>query len=54
MGFSRREYWNVLPFPSPGDLPDPGIELRLPHCRQTLYYLSHRGIPIPDYLKEGQ
>ena len=26
MGFSRQEYWNVLPFPSPGDLPDPGIE----------------------------
>ena len=27
MGFSRQEYWSVLPFPSPGDLPDPGIEL---------------------------
>ena len=26
MGFSRQEYWNRLPFPSPGDLPDPGIE----------------------------
>ena len=26
-GFSRQEYWSVLPFPSPGDLPDPGIEL---------------------------
>ena len=26
MGFSRQEYWNGLPFPSPGDLPDPGIE----------------------------
>ena len=26
MGFSRREYWSRLPFPSPGDLPDPGIE----------------------------
>ena len=26
MGFSRQEYWSVLPFPSPGDLPDPGIE----------------------------
>ena len=25
MGFSRREYWSGLPFPSPGDLPDPGI-----------------------------
>ena len=26
MGFSRQEYWNGLPVPSPGDLPDPGIE----------------------------
>ena len=27
MGFSRQEYWNGLPFPSPEDLPDPGLEL---------------------------
>ena len=26
MGFSRQEYWTGLPFPFPGDLPDPGIE----------------------------
>ena len=26
MGFSRQEYWSGLPFPSPGDLPDPGIK----------------------------
>ena len=26
LGFSREEYWSGLPFPSPGDLPDPGIE----------------------------
>ena len=30
MGFSRQEYWSGLPFPSPGDLPNPGIELRSP------------------------
>ena len=30
VGFSRQEYWSVLPFPSPGDLPDPGIEPRSP------------------------
>ena len=30
MGFSRQEYWNGLPFPSPGDLPNPGIEPRSP------------------------
>ena len=27
MGFSRQDYWSELPFPAPGDLPDPGIEL---------------------------
>ena len=30
MGFSRQEYWSGLPFPSPGDLSDPGIELGSP------------------------
>ena len=30
VGFSRQEYWSGLPFPSPGDLPDPGIEPRSP------------------------
>ena len=30
MGFSRHEYWSGLPFPSSGDLPDPGIEPRSP------------------------
>ena len=26
MGFPRQEYWKGLPFPSPGDLPDPGFK----------------------------
>ena len=30
MGFSRQVYWSELPFPSPEDLPDPGIEPRFP------------------------
>ena len=30
MGFSREEHWSGLPFPSPGDLPHPGIEPRSP------------------------
>ena len=34
MGFPRQEYWSVLPFPSPGGLPDPGIS-----CRQALHWL---------------
>ena len=42
IGFSRQEYWSRLPFPSPGDLPDPGVEPRSPHCRQILYRLSHQ------------
>ena len=29
-GFSRKEYWSGLPFPSPGDLPDPGIKQQSP------------------------
>ena len=36
MGFFRQEYWSELPFPSPGDLPNLGSNLRLlrlPHCR---------------------
>ena len=39
--FSRPEYWGGKPFPSPGHLPTPG----LPHCRQILYQLSHKGSP---------
>ena len=45
VGFSRQGCWSGLPFPSPGDLPDPGTEPGLPHCRQTLYSLSHQGSP---------
>ena len=30
MGFPRQEYWSALPFPSPGDFPDPGKECRSP------------------------
>ena len=30
MGFSKQEYWSGLPFPSPEDRPDPGIEFRSP------------------------
>ena len=43
MGFSRQEYWSGLQFPSPEDLPNPGIKyhlLCLLHRRQILYLLS--------------
>ena len=43
MGFSRQDYWSGLPFPSPRDLPDPGIEPGSPSLWQTLYCLSHQG-----------
>ena len=51
MGFSRQEYWSGLPFPSPGDLPDQGSNPGFPHCRQTLYHLSHQG--RPEYLMQN-
>ena len=43
MGFSRQEYWSGLPFPSPGDLPDPGIELRSPALQADSLHPSHQG-----------
>ena len=46
MGFSRQEYWSGLPFPSTGDLPDPGIEPRSP---ALLYHLSHEGSPASEF-----
>ena len=45
MEFSRQEYWSGLPFPSPWDLPGPGIEPRSPACRQVPYHLTHQGSP---------
>ena len=46
MELSRQESWSGLPFPFPGDLPDPRIEPGLLHYRQILYYLSYREIPM--------
>ena len=46
MEFSRPEYWSGLPFPSPGDLSNPGIELGLLHYRRILYQMSHKGSPM--------
>ena len=42
---TRQGYWSGLPFPSPGDLPNPGIEPSFLHCRQILYQLSYKGSP---------
>ena len=49
MGFSRQEYWNGLPYPPPGDLPDPGIKPVSPAspARQAYFLpLSHWGSPL--------
>jgi len=45
MGFSRQEYWGGLPFPSPGDLPDPGIEPMSPALAVDSLPLGHQGSP---------
>ena len=42
MGFSGQEYWSGLPFPSPGDLPDPGIEPATPALQEDCLPLSHQ------------
>ena len=43
MEFSRQEYWSGLPFPSPEDLPDPGIEPRSLTQKVDSVQLSHQG-----------
>ena len=48
MEFSRQEYWSGLLFPSPGDLPHPGIEPTSPvspALQADSLWLSHRGMP---------
>ena len=50
MGFSRREYWSGLPFPSPGDLPNPGIEPGSP----TLQYYPKQSINSVQFLANFQ
>ena len=45
MVFVRQEYWNGLPFPSPGDLPDPGIKPMSPGWQVDSLPLSHLGSP---------
>ena len=48
MGFSKQEYWSGLPFPSPGDLPDPGIKLGSLTLEADSLSLSHQGSPDPS------
>ena len=43
MRFSRQEYWSGLPFPSPGDLPDPGIKPRSPALQADSFPIELQG-----------
>jgi len=53
MGFSRQEYWSALPFPSPGDLPNPGIKPASPAWQDSLL-LSHQRSPYINYMSTFQ
>ena len=46
MGFSRQEYWSGLPFPSPGDLPNPGIKPRCPSLQADALTSEPPGKPL--------
>ena len=45
MGFPRQEYWSGLPFPSSGDIPDPGIKPASPSLQADSLPLHHQGSP---------
>ena len=44
--FSRQEYWSGLPFPAPGDLPDPGMEPIYPALAGGFFAIELPGTPI--------
>ena len=44
MGFSRQKYWSGVPFPSPEDLPDPGIESRSPALQADALLSELKGL----------
>ena len=46
MRFSMQKYWSGLPFPTPGDLPDPETELSSPSWQAGSLPLSHQGSPV--------
>ena len=50
MGFSRQAYWSGLPFPSPGDLPNPGIEPGPPALQADSLPTELQGKPVCVYI----
>ena len=53
VGFSRQEYWSGCHFLLQGIFPTQGSNLGLPHCRQTLYPLSHQEIASDKKLSKS-
>ena len=53
MGFSRQEYWNGLPFPSSGDLPNPGIKPGSPALQADTLSSEPWGKPLKMVVKNG-
>ena len=58
MEFSRQEYWSELPFPTPGDLPDPGIKPMSPALASGFFTTGSPGKPsrsiTSQYVNEHQ
>ena len=48
MGYSRQEFWCGLPFPSPGDLPDPGIKPMSPALASGFFTTEPPGNSVPE------
>ena len=56
-GFSKQEYWSGLPFPSPGDLPNPGIKPASPALQEDSLLMIHQAytkMGSTKVLKGGQ
>ena len=51
MGISRQEYWSRLPWPPPGDLPNPGIKPESPALWADSFLLSHWGSPLTGHTR---
>ena len=50
MGFPRREYWSGLPYPPPGDIPDPGIESVSHALAGRFFTIGHlRSSAVPNW-----
>jgi len=52
MEFSRQEYWSGLPFSSPGDLPNPGMEPGSPALWADSLQSKPQGSPLDGYIRD--